>query len=138
MRSSDAGLRVLALVVAVALLVVVRGERVVTLGYTVPLLPRLPPGLAVAGPLPADVIVSISGPWARLRVIDPADLGPVVADLSRAGPGAAPWSVRPEALHVPRGVRVDSIYPSQGTVELRPTTADGGPAGLPDGARRDR
>ncbi len=119
MRSSDTLLRALALVIAVGLLVVVRGERRVTVGFTVPVAARLPAALLPATPLPADVSVSLSGPWSRLRDVDANDLGPAVVDLARAGPGVATWSVRPEALHLPHGVRVESIYPAQGTVELR-------------------
>lgn len=130
MRSSDAALRVAALAIAVALFVVVRGERRVTATFAVAVAPRLPPALAVAPPLPAEVSVTLSGPWSGIRGLDGADLGPAVIDLSRAGPGAAPWVVRPEALHVPRGVHVESIYPSQGTTVLshpegaQPTATD--------------
>jgi hypothetical protein len=125
MRSSDAVLRLVALAIAVGLFVVVHGERRVTLTFTVPLAPRLPPALAAAEPLPADVSVTVSGPWSRLRAVEGEDLGPAVVDLTRAGPGAVPWVVRPEALHLPRGVRVDSIYPAQGTIEL--ARRDGAP-----------
>lgn len=119
MRSSDPLLRLVALAVAIGLVVVVHGERRVTVTFTVAVAPKLAAGLAPAEPLPADVIVTVTGPWSRLRAIDGEDLGPAVIDLTRAGPGAVPWVVRPEALHVPRGVRVESIYPAQGSVELR-------------------
>jgi hypothetical protein len=119
MRRSDPVLRLVALAIAIGLFVVVHGERRVTLTFTVPLAPRLGAGLAAADPLPADVSVTVSGPWSRLRAVDGEDLGPAVIDLTRAGPGSVPWVVRPEALHLPRGVRVESIYPAQGTVELR-------------------
>jgi hypothetical protein len=39
-------------------------------------------------------------------------------DFSSVGPGAASWSVRPESIRLPPGVRVDLVYPSQGTVRL--------------------
>jgi hypothetical protein len=129
MRSSDPVLRLVALAIAIGLFVVVRGERRVTLTFTVPLAPKLPPALAVAEALPADVSVTVSGPWSRLRAIEGDDLGPAVIDLTRAGPGAVPWVVRPEALHVPRGIRVESIYPAQGTIDL--THPDGAPPGPP-------
>jgi hypothetical protein len=112
-------LRLVALAIAVGLFVVVHGERRVSLTFSVPVKPRLPAALAPAEPLPADVSVTVSGPWSRLRPIDGEDLGPAVIEFTRAGPGSVPWVVRPEALHVPRGVRVDSIYPSQGTAELK-------------------
>jgi hypothetical protein len=134
-RSSDLLLRFVAVAIAVGLFLVVRGERQVTVTFSVPIAPRLPPATSAAGPLPADVSVTVSGPWSRLRVIDGDDLGPAVVDLTRAGAGTVPWVVRPEALHVPHGVRVESIYPAQGTVELgRPDAARAGPAaGLPAG-----
>jgi YbbR domain-containing protein len=118
MRSSDAALRVVALAIAIALFVVVRGERRVTVSFAVPVAPRLPPALAVTSPLPAEVSVTLSGPWSRLRGLEGADLGPAVIDLSRAGPGTVAWVVRPEGLYAPRGVRVESIYPAQGTIVL--------------------
>ncbi|HTP53151.1 MAG TPA: hypothetical protein VMK42_20855 [Anaeromyxobacteraceae bacterium] len=118
MRPSRLPLQLLALGIAVSLFVLVRGERRIALTYSVPCEVRLPPGLAAAS-LPADVSVSVSGPWSRLRSLDPASLGPIRLDLTRAHAGTASWSVRPEVLHLPRGVRVDSIFPAQGTVDLR-------------------
>lgn len=125
MRSSDAALRLVAVAIAVGLFVVVRGERQVTLTFAVPVAPRVPPSLAVASPNPAEVSVTVTGPWSRLRAVAGADLGPVVVEVARAVPGTASWLVRPEAFHAPRGVRVDSIYPAQGTIEL--SRADGTP-----------
>ncbi len=118
MRRSDLHLKLLSLALAAALLVVVRGERRAALTFRVPLEARLPNGLEPAAPLPAQLRVSISGPWARLRALDESELGPVTIDLSRTGRGVASWSVRPESLRVPSGVRVESVYPSQGTVVL--------------------
>lgn len=119
MRRSNVLLRVLSVGIAIALFLVVRGERRVTETYTVPLEAVLPARLRPVTELPTEVTVSVSGSWARLRTLDPDALGPIRLDLSRAGSGGATWYVRPEALHVPRGVHVDSIYPAQGTVELR-------------------
>ena len=118
MRRSDLSLAVLSVAVAVALLFVVHGERMVSESYAVSLEARLPPGLELAAPLPASLHVTVSGPWARLRSLEGGELGPVTIDLSRIGPGVASWSVRPESLRLPSGVRVELIYPSQGTVRL--------------------
>jgi hypothetical protein len=118
-RRADRKLKLLSLAMAVALLVVVRGERRVSYTLTVPLEAQLPRGLEPADPLPEQLRVSVSGPWARLRSLDGADVGPVTINLSRTGPGVASWFVRPESLHLPSGVRVESLYPSQGTVELQ-------------------
>ena len=119
MQRSDLGLRLLSLTMAAALLFVVRGERRASYALTVPVEAKLPAGLEPAAPLPASLRVSVSGPWARLRSLDAGDLGPVVIDLSRTGAGAASWFVRPESLRLPAGVRVESLYPSQGIVQLQ-------------------
>jgi hypothetical protein len=79
---------------------------------------RLPHGLEASSTVPSELRVSLSGPWAQLRALDAAELGPVTMGLSRASPGVATWYARPESLHLPAGVRVESVYPSQGTVEL--------------------
>jgi hypothetical protein len=118
-RRSDLRLKLLSLAMAAALLFVIRGERRVSYTLTVPIAARLPHGLELADPLPASLRASVAGPWSRLRTLDGNDLGPVTIDLSRTGPGLASWSVRPESLHVPAGVRVESLYPLQGTVELQ-------------------
>ncbi len=119
MRQSERGLQILSFAMAIALLFVVHGERRASYTFTVPLETRLPVGLEPAVPLPDSLRVSISGPWARLRSLDGADLGPVTIDLSRSGPGVASWFVRPESLHLPSGARVESLYPSQGSVDLQ-------------------
>jgi hypothetical protein len=118
-RQSDRGLQILSFAMAVALLFVVHGERRVSYTFTIPLEARLPLGLEPSAPLPDSLRVSVSGPWARLRSLDGTDLGPVTIDLSRSGPGVASWFVRPESLHLPPGARVESLYPSQGTVDLQ-------------------
>jgi hypothetical protein len=113
-------LALLALAISISLFLFVRGERRVSLSYSVPCDVLLPAGLAPATPLPAEVTVSVSGPWSRLRSLDPESFGPVRIDFSRARAGSASWAVRPEVLHAPRDVRVDAVYPAQGVVELRP------------------
>jgi hypothetical protein len=118
-KQSDLGLKVLSVLMAAALLVVVRGERRASWAVTVPIEARLPEGLEPAMPLPSSLRVVVSGPWARLRALDGADVGPVTIDLSRTGAGAASWFVRPESLRLPSGVRVESLYPSQGSVSLQ-------------------
>ncbi len=119
MRQSDLSLRLLSIAMAMALLFVVHGERRVSWAFTVPIEAKLPSGLEPASPLPPSLRVSVSGPWASLRSLDGSELGPITIDLSRTGPGVASWFVRPESLRLPSGVRVESLYPSQGTVELQ-------------------
>lgn len=118
LRRPELGLRVLSFALAFALLVVVHGERRVATTFAVPVEAQDPASLPRAAALPASLRVSVSGPWARLRSLHASDLGPVAVDLSRTGTGVASWSARPESLHLPPGVRVESVFPSQGTLEL--------------------
>jgi len=119
-------LALVALAISLALFVLVRGERRVALSYAVPCAVTLPPGLAPATPLPPDVTVTLSGPWSRLRSLTPEGFGPIRVDFSRPRPGTAAWTVRPESLHLPRDVHVDSVFPSQGTADLRPVAPGSG------------
>lgn len=118
-RRFDIGLRVLSFALAFALLVLVHGERRVSTTFIVPVEAQLQASLEPATALPESLRVSLSGPWARLRSLQASDLGSVTIDLSRTSPGVASWFVHPESLHLPVGVRVESLYPSQGTVELK-------------------
>ncbi len=119
MRRSDLALALLAVAIALALFVIVRGERRVTAAYAVPVEAVLPPRAPPIDALPTEVTVAVNGPWARLRVLDPATLGPVRIDVTRAGGGQVAWRARAEALRVPHGLRVESITPAQGTIDLR-------------------
>jgi hypothetical protein len=118
-QRSDLALRGLALAIAAGLFLLVSGERRVTANYAVPLRVELPPGATVDAALPAEISVALSGPWARLRGVDAAALGPVHVDLTHEASGPHTWYVRPEALRLPRGVRVEAIHPAQGSLELR-------------------
>jgi hypothetical protein len=117
MRRSELVLKLVSVAIALALLVLVRGERRVTAAYVVPAVVELPEGVTATA-LPEEVTVVVSGSWARLRVLDASKLGPVRVELAR-GRGVVAWHARPEALHVPAGARVESITPAQGSVELR-------------------
>ncbi|ABS26537.1 hypothetical protein [Anaeromyxobacter sp. Fw109-5] len=119
MRRSDLALGFLAVAIAAALFVVVRGERRVTAVYTVPVEAVLAPRVPKVEGLPTEVTVAVNGQWARLRVLDPASLGPVRIDVTRGGAAAVAWHARAEALHLPLGLRVESITPAQGTIDLR-------------------
>jgi hypothetical protein len=118
-RRSELLLWVVSVAIAMALFAVVRGERRVTAVFTVPVSAALPGGAGEPTSLPDEVSVAISGPWARLRVLDAAALGPAHVEVARTARGFLVWHVRPEALHVPPGTRVESITPSQGAVDLR-------------------
>jgi hypothetical protein len=114
----DQPLRLLSLGVAVALFLVVRGERESSRTFNIPLQARAPAGLAPTTALPTHLTVSVIGPWSMLRSLSDNRLGPVTLDLNASGPGVAAWFVRPQSIHLPAGVRITSLFPAQGTVEL--------------------
>lgn len=119
MRRSDLARMALSVGIAVALLLLVHGEKRYSVTYSVPVVTAVPGSLEASGPLPSEATVSVSGPWALLRGLQPRSLGPLRAELSRSTPGMATWYVKPDTLRLPRGVRVDAIHPSQGSVDLR-------------------
>lgn len=119
MQRTDLALRLLALAIAVGLFLLVSGDRRATANYTVAVVAALPAGARVDEAPPAEVTVVLSGPWARLRGVNPAELGPIRLDLTHEASGLHTWYVRPEALRLPRGVRVEAIHPAQGSIELR-------------------
>ena len=84
----------------------------------IPLQTRTPAGLSPTTPLPTHLTVSVIGPWSMLRSLSDERLGPVTLDLNASGPGVAAWFVRPQSIHLPAGVRITSLFPAQGTVEL--------------------
>ncbi|MGC3998522.1 MAG: hypothetical protein QM767_14080 [Anaeromyxobacter sp.] len=127
MPRSDLALRAISLAAAVALVVVVHGEKRTTLTYQVPLAAG-----ASAGRLPSVVNVTVSGPWARLRRLDAAALGTAEVALSPGARGTATWYVLAEKLSVPHGLRIDSIHPAQGTLELRATARPSGTPSQPE------
>ena len=107
--------------IALGLLLVVRGEKRVTITYTVAVRSvAARRSSRPAGPLPVGGHrLGARGPGRGSAPSIAAALGPLRLDLSRAVPGVATWYVKPEALHLPRGVRVDAVHPAQGSVELR-------------------
>jgi hypothetical protein len=119
MRRSELVLRLLSIAIAIGLLVVVRGGRRVSAAYVVPVQADVPERAIAQGAMPDEVTVVVSGAWARLRVLDAAELGPVRIEVPRNARGTVTWRARPEALHLPPGARVESITPAQGSVELR-------------------
>jgi hypothetical protein len=69
------GLKISALLIAVALWVVYNSQPVVEASYSVPLLlENVPPGLQVAGEVPSTVLVRLRGRLGRMRPLNPDEL----------------------------------------------------------------
>jgi hypothetical protein len=69
------GLKISALLIAVALWVVYNSQPVVEASYSVPLLlENVPPGLQVAGEVPSTVLVRLRGRLGRMRPLNSGEL----------------------------------------------------------------
>ncbi|MCX8073420.1 MAG: CdaR family protein [Candidatus Binatia bacterium] len=78
---------------------------------------NLPPNLMITSPRPDFVEVQLIGPRTLLGRIDRNRLA-LPIDLNGVRPGPAVFRLSPEALVLPRGVRVQRITPAQVTLEL--------------------
>jgi YbbR domain-containing protein len=94
------------------------GERDTVESFKVALeLRNLPPNLIITSPKPDFVEVQLIGPRTLLGRIDRNRLAFPI-DLNGVRPGPAVFRLSPEALVLPRGVRVQRITPAQITLEL--------------------
>lgn len=111
-------LKGLSLALSYGLWVVVTQSPPVEIGVSVPLeLRHLPADLQVVGEIPTRVHLHLYGPEARLRTIQPEDVG-VVVDLSRATAGNHAIELQIEHAEVPPGIQVVRIVPSQVRLQL--------------------
>lgn len=115
------GLKVLALVIALASWFALSGqrrERISERSYRIPLsLVNVPPHTMVASPLPGGVDVRVRGSFTALRQLEPERLEAVI-DLSDARLGERVHHFAPEDINVPPDVEVLGIAPGEVRVTL--------------------
>lgn len=115
------GLKLMAILLAVALWFTVAGEQNVERSIRVPLDFRNPPAdLQILGDTPDTVDIRVVGSSAVLSRLDP---GEVVArvDLTGARAGSRLFHIRPEEVRVPYGVTVLQVTPATIGLELEKT-----------------
>jgi YbbR domain-containing protein len=61
---------------------------------------------------------TLQGPWASLRSFDPAELTPLVIDLTRVGPGTLRRTIETSDIAAPGGMTVVSVRPSEIEIAL--------------------
>lgn len=112
-------LKALSLVIAIALWAFVNfGERDTEASFKAPLeLRNIPTGLAIVGPRYDDIDVRLIGPRTLLGRVDRANMA-IHLDLQGARPGPAVFTIGPERLDLPRGIRLVRITPAQITLDL--------------------
>jgi YbbR domain-containing protein len=111
---TNAGLRLLSLVLAVGLWIFVNaGEQGSVEPLTVPISYRaLPPGMIIMNHPPDFVKIEISGPRTILSLINPERLT-LKLDLSGVAFGQSEFKIFPGMFSTPRGTSVTSISPDQ-------------------------
>lgn len=116
---SEAGLRVLALVLAIALWIFVNaGERGSVDMLTVPISYRsLPAGMVIMNHPPDFVKIEVSGPRTLLSLLDEERLA-LKLDLNGIGSGSADLKLYPTMFNVPRQTSVTRISPDHLTLDI--------------------
>jgi YbbR domain-containing protein len=106
------GLKVVALVLAVAAWWFVAGESKVLVSFTIPLEIRsLPRGLTMTNKPERQVEVRLSGASSLLSGLRPSEIS-VGVDLSSAHAGRQFFNLDDRAVRVPPGIKVQRIFPS--------------------------
>jgi hypothetical protein len=112
------GLKVVALVLAVAAWWFVAGESKVLVSFTLPLEIRsLPRGLTMTNKPERQVEVRLSGASSLLSGMRPSEIS-VGVDLSSARAGRQFFNLDDRAVRVPPGIKVQRIFPSSIEVVL--------------------
>ena len=118
---SDLDLKALALVIAVGLWWMIGRDPIVESIVTAPVEFRHPPeSLIMSSESPFEVQVSVSGPEGIVRSLRPSEVSAVL-DLSGVNPGERTFDLGPRQVHVPRGLSVTRVVPSQIHIEFNPS-----------------
>src|SRR5215470_14206367 len=110
----NAALKMVALVLAVTLFILVRGEKETERAVRVGVAYLKPSDRLLVTEVPDSIDVWVRGPWTRIKRLDPGDVDPVVIDLTKVPDGDVPIDER--SIRLPPGLRVVSVRPSKITV----------------------
>jgi YbbR domain-containing protein len=118
---NDLGLKLLALVIAIGLWWILGRDPTVESIVTAPIeFHHAPANLLMTSSSPFEVEVMISGPERRVRDIKPSDINAVL-DLTGVKPGEHTFDLSARQVHVPRGVAVTRVVPSQIHIDFDPS-----------------
>jgi YbbR domain-containing protein len=112
----NAALKMVALVLAVTLFILVRGEKETERAVKVGVAYLKPSDRQLMTEVPDSVDVWVRGPWTRIKRLDPGDVDPVVVDLTKVADGDVVLDER--SIRLPPGLRVVSVRPSKITVQF--------------------
>ena len=115
------GLKVVALVLAVAAWWFVAGESKVLVSFTIPLeIRNVPKEMTITNKAERQVEVRLSGPSSLLSGMRPSEISASV-DLAAGHTGRQYFTLDDRAVKVPPGIKVQRIYPSSIEVILERT-----------------
>jgi YbbR domain-containing protein len=119
LRSSDIGLRIFAVVLAIGLWIFVNaGERGSVEELTVPISYRsLPTGMVIVNHPPTEVKIEVTGPRTLLSLLDPGRLT-LGIDLRGVSAGQSEYKIDPTMFNVGRNTAVTSISPDQLSLDI--------------------
>lgn len=118
LASQNLGLKIIALVLAVAAWWFVTGESKVLVSFTVPLeIRNVPKGLTMTNKPEREVEVRLSGPSSLLSGMRPSEISAGV-DLTAARAGRQLFTMDDRVVKVPPGIKVQRIFPSSIEVVL--------------------
>jgi len=110
--SQNLGLKILALVLAMAAWWFVTGESKVLVSFTVPLeIRNVPKGLTMTNQPAREVEVRLSGPSSLLSGLRPSEISAGV-DLTAARAGRQFFTMDDRVVKIPPGIKVQRIFPS--------------------------
>jgi YbbR domain-containing protein len=116
--TQNLGLKVVALVLAVAAWWFVAGESKVLVSFTIPLeIRNVPKDMTITNKAERQVEVRLSGPSSLLSGMRPSEISAAV-DLGAGHVGRQYFTLDDRAVKVPPGIKVQRIYPSSIEVVL--------------------
>jgi len=105
----NVGLKFLSMVLAITVFLLVNTDRDREISVRVGVSYTLPDDRVLVSDRLDEVLVTIKGPWRRLRKFDARELERVNIDLRRAPSGDVP--ITADMVHVPSGLNVEAIQP---------------------------
>jgi YbbR domain-containing protein len=111
-------LKLVALVVAIAVFVMVRGEKDAQTGAFVKVIYGYPADRVLVTDAPDRVRLLVRGPWTRINRFKEGDLDPIRIDLGAAASGE--FKFQDDMIKLPQGVRVVSFNPPSVKLEFEP------------------
>ena len=109
----DWSLKLFSLGTALVLFLFVSWENATPIDVRFNLEYRVGDDIMVVGDPLNQLRATLKGPGTAFRSFEPADLAPVVVDLSRAGPGTVRHSIDLNTLSAPAGMQVLAVQPAE-------------------------